>query len=148
MTRLCHHLFTRSTGANLPNREATLLYRSANYRIPKGCLKRGQECQYGSCLLWEDEGKSMGIAFGRSGMKDRFMKTKIKSTVEHCFLPVKSHASRYWLTTTPDDIRLLYEGCPDTRPVIQIYDLLRNECRIYCPEGHPSPNSVVQTYRY
>lgn len=67
----------------------------------------------------------MGIAFGRSGMKDRFMKTKIKSTVEHYLLPVKSHASQYWLTTTSEDIRLLYEGYPDTRPARQIYDLNR-----------------------
>lgn len=67
----------------------------------------------------------MGIAFGRSGMKDRFIKTKTKSSVEHYFLPVKSHASRYWLTTTSDDIRSLYEGCPDKRPAIQIYDLDR-----------------------
>lgn len=26
---------------------------------------------------------------------------------------------------TSDDIRLLYDGCPDTRPAIQIYDLNR-----------------------
>ncbi|KAJ5694965.1 hypothetical protein N7536_005377 [Penicillium majusculum] len=91
----------------------------------KGCLQRGQECHYGIRLLWEDEAQSMGIAFGRSGMKDRFMKTKIKSTVEHYLLPVKSHASQYWLTTTSEDIRLLYEGYPDTRPARQIYDLNR-----------------------
>ncbi|KAJ5410687.1 uncharacterized protein N7487_005046 [Penicillium crustosum] len=91
----------------------------------KWCLQRGQECRYGIRLLWEDEAQLMGIAFGRSGMKDRFIKTKTKSSVEHYFLPVKSHASRYWLTTTSDDIRSLYEGCPDKRPAIQIYDLDR-----------------------
>lgn len=60
----------------------------------------------------------MGIAFGRSGMKDRFTKQNIESTASHYFVPANFHAARYWLTTTPEDIHLFYEGYPNIREAI------------------------------
>ncbi|KAJ6002777.1 hypothetical protein N7451_005324 [Penicillium sp. IBT 35674x] len=84
----------------------------------KGCLKRGQQCHYGIRLLWKDEAQAMGIVFGRSGMKDRFTKQNIESTASHYLLPTNFHTARYWLTTTSEDVRLLYEGYPDSREAI------------------------------
>ncbi|KAL2826637.1 fungal-specific transcription factor domain-containing protein [Aspergillus cavernicola] len=82
-----------------------------------GCVKRGLECIYGMRLLWEDEAESMGIAFGRAGMKNRFGQKKTRGS--HYLLPVRSYAPRYWISTTSDDIRCLYEGSPDGEVVAE-----------------------------
>lgn len=63
----------------------------------------------------------MGIAFGRSGMKDRFTKQNIESTASRYFVPANFHAARYWLTTTSEDINLLYEGYSNLQQAI--YDM-------------------------
>lgn len=62
----------------------------------------------------------MGIAFGRSGMKDRFGTKKAKSSTSHYLLPTKSRAVHYWLSTTADDIHFLYKENPDRQS--PIYD--------------------------
>ncbi|KAJ5578530.1 uncharacterized protein N7459_007494 [Penicillium hispanicum] len=64
----------------------------------------------------------MGIAFGRAGMKDRFTRNKTEKTVSHFLLPTRPRDTWYWLSTTADDIRSLYEDRPVRRQ--PIYDTI------------------------
>ncbi|KAL4797584.1 fungal-specific transcription factor domain-containing protein [Aspergillus venezuelensis] len=57
----------------------------------------------------------MGIAFGRTA-KDRG-KTPKKRTSH--FLPERSHSIRYWLNTSSDEIRCLYEGSVRGRELLR-----------------------------
>jgi hypothetical protein len=73
------------------------------------------QCHYGVRLLWQDDAESMGIAFGRAGMKDRFQKDKKKSNVSHYLLPAYPQEIYYWLNTTSEDVRWLYDELPSRR---------------------------------
>ncbi|OKL58135.1 hypothetical protein UA08_06585 [Talaromyces atroroseus] len=77
-----------------------------------GCVKRGLQCSYGIRLLWQDEAESMGIAFGRAGMKDRFRKKTKKSIALHYLLPARHQGRYHWLNTTSEDVGWLYNDAP------------------------------------
>ncbi|KAL4929942.1 Zn(II)2Cys6 transcription factor domain-containing protein [Aspergillus undulatus] len=73
------------------------------------CKKRGWPRHYGIRLLWEHEAESMGITFSRANTKAKDRGCKQKRKRSHFLFPTQSRAFRYWLHTTSDDIRCLYE---------------------------------------
>ncbi|RDW77635.1 hypothetical protein BP6252_05688 [Coleophoma cylindrospora] len=76
------------------------------------CNKKGLKCEYGMRLTWEDAAKEAGIAFGRTGMRNRFKKNEevCGRSKEHFLLPMTSYGRMLFLNTTYADI---YRFCSE-----------------------------------